>query len=196
MSSDGCAKGSPPGACTALWSSTMAQGGIFATDGSSPWGGANRVYVKCAAGFQPGFPQRCSLPRASSPAQPPPDRYCSSDFWSGNAGASAATFGYSFRGSRIVAAVMQDLQQSLGLGKVPGTRLLFGGCSAGAIGAMNNIEAVAAAAPPGVEVMGFLDGAALLNIQPTAWTWSPTLLPLQSLSARPAADSSPSAPAR
>ena len=144
-----------------------------------------------------GFPSALQLAPCLFPCPaPPPDRYCSSDFWSGNAGASAATFGYSFRGSRIVAAVMQDLQQSLGLGKVPGTRLLFGGCSAGAIGAMNNIEAVAAAAPPGVEVMGFLDGAALLNIQPTAWTWSPTLLPLQSLSARPAADSSLSAPAR
>ena len=31
------------------WSYDFAQGGIFATDGSSPWGTANRVYVKCAA---------------------------------------------------------------------------------------------------------------------------------------------------
>ena len=53
-------------------------------------------------------------------------------------GASAATFGYEFRGSRIVAAVMQDLMQRHGLGSKDGTRLLFGGCSAGAIGAMNN----------------------------------------------------------
>jgi hypothetical protein len=29
------------------WTSTMAQGGIFATDGSSPWGNANRIYIKC-----------------------------------------------------------------------------------------------------------------------------------------------------
>lgn len=28
------------------WSPEMAQGGIFATDGSSPWGTANRVFVK------------------------------------------------------------------------------------------------------------------------------------------------------
>jgi hypothetical protein len=66
------------------------------------------------------------------------DRYCSSDLWSGDVGASAATFGYEFRGSRIVAAVMQDLMQRHGLGSKDGTRLLFGGCSAGAIGAMNN----------------------------------------------------------
>lgn len=44
-----------------IWNSQMAQGGIFATDGSSAWGNANRVYVKCATNgppllliFQPG----------------------------------------------------------------------------------------------------------------------------------------------
>ena len=31
------------------WSTSFAQGGIFATDGTSAWGNANRVYVKCAA---------------------------------------------------------------------------------------------------------------------------------------------------
>ena len=29
------------------WATSFAQGGIFATDGSSAWGTANRVYVKC-----------------------------------------------------------------------------------------------------------------------------------------------------
>ena len=29
------------------WQPNFAQGGIFATDGSSAWGQANRVYVKC-----------------------------------------------------------------------------------------------------------------------------------------------------
>jgi hypothetical protein len=28
------------------WGTQLAQGGIFATDGSSPWGAANRVYIK------------------------------------------------------------------------------------------------------------------------------------------------------
>ena len=66
-------------------------------------------------------------------------RYCSSDIWSGDAPASNNTFGYTFRGSRIVAAVMNGLMAKQGLGSKPGTRLLFGGCSAGAIGAMNNL---------------------------------------------------------
>ena len=37
------------------WSYDFAQGGIFATDGSSPWGTANRVYVKCVTTIQPCF---------------------------------------------------------------------------------------------------------------------------------------------
>ena len=137
------------------WQPYFAQGGIFATDGSSAWGNANRVYVK----------------------------YCSSDIWSGDAPASNNTFGYTFRGSRIVTAVMNGLMQNQGLGSTPGQRLLFGGCSAGAIGAMNNIEAVAAMMPSTVQTWGFLDGAGLLDIQPRGWNWRPYLETLQSLMA-------------
>lgn len=133
------------------WAPEMAQGGIFATDGTSPWGVANRVYVK----------------------------YCSSDLWSGNVGASASTFNYSFRGSRIVAAVITDLLTNQGL--AAGDSLLFGGCSAGAIGAMNNLDAVAAQLPPGIGFKGLLDAAALMNIQPSGWPWSSELIPLQTL---------------
>ena len=81
------------------WSYDFAQGGIFATDGSSPWGTANRVYVKCVftSWLLPRFLAciaRCSeLTRRCR-------RYCSSDLWSGDVGASAATFGFEFRGSR------------------------------------------------------------------------------------------------
>ena len=134
------------------WSPVMAQGGIFATDGSSPWGTANRIFVK----------------------------YCSSDFWSGDVGASSATYGYNFRGARIVSSVITDLLQNKGM-DAPGQQLLFGGCSAGAIGAMNNLEAVASQVPPTVTVRGFLDAAALLDIQPAGWPWSPDLETLQSL---------------
>jgi hypothetical protein len=31
------------------WQQYFAQGGIFATDGSSAWGQANRIYVKCVS---------------------------------------------------------------------------------------------------------------------------------------------------
>ena len=47
------------------WAPQMAQYGIFDT-GASAWGTANRVYVK----------------------------YCSSDLWSGDVGASQATFNF------------------------------------------------------------------------------------------------------
>ena len=52
--------------------------------------------------------------------------------------------------------------QRHGLGSKQGTRLLFGGCSAGAIGAMNNLESVASTMPGNVQTWGFVDGAALL----------------------------------
>jgi hypothetical protein len=101
--------------------------------------------------------------------------------WSGTADASADTFGFWFHGSHVVSAVIDSLINDKGMGSVPGTRLLFGGCSAGAIGAMNNLEAVAAMVPPTVEVRGFLDGAGLLDIAPRGWKWSPWLESLQSL---------------
>jgi hypothetical protein len=114
-----------------------------------------------------------------------------SDIWSGDAPASAATFGYNFRGSRVVAAVINGLMQTQGMGSVPGGRLLFGGCSAGAIGAMNNIEAVAALLPPGLQMWAFLDGAALLDIQPRGWSWRPELETLQTLMANMTAFTQP-----
>ena len=134
------------------WANQMAQGGIFDTSGNSGFGTANRIYVK----------------------------YCSSDLWSGDVPASSATFNFAFRGARIVSAVMTALVQNHGMG--PGHRLLFGGCSAGAIGAMSNLDAVSAQlAPVGVEVKGLLDAAALVDISPASWPWSPDLIPLQTL---------------
>ena len=111
-------------------------------------------------------------------------RYCTSDLWSGDAPASDATFNFTFRGSRIPTAVVQSLMQTQGLGNTPGARLLFGGCSAGAIGAMNNLERIAQLVESkGVQTWGFLDGAGLLDIKPRGWTWSPLLESLQSLMA-------------
>lgn len=68
------------------------------------------------------------------------------------------------------------------MGSSPGHVLLFGGCSAGAIGAMNNLDAVAMqAAGYGVTTYGFLDAAALVDIDPAGWPWSRDLIPLQTL---------------
>ena len=113
------------------WATSFAQGGIFATDGTSAWGTANRVYVKCVA--------LLLRMHYSDVANPEPRRYCTSDLWSGDAPASDATFNFTFRGSRVPTAVVQSLMQTQGLGSKPGARLLFGGCSAGAIGAMQNL---------------------------------------------------------
>jgi len=85
------------------------------------------------------------------------------------------------RAIAVVAAVMNGLMTKQGLGSTPGARLLFGGCSAGAIGAMNNIEAVHAMMPSTVQTWAFLDGAGLLDIQPRGWNWRPDLETLQSL---------------
>ncbi len=109
--------------------------------------------------------------------------------------ASPDTFNYAFRGARIVAATITDLLNKQGMGSTPGARLLFSGCSAGAIGAMNNLESVAAQLPPTVTLHGMLDAAALLDIAPTGWAWSPLLEPLQSLIAKVVAFTNPVFPA-
>lgn len=110
--------------------------------------------------------------------------YCSSDLWSGDVAASNATFGYSFRGRRIVRATITALAANFGLGSTLRQRMLFGGCSAGAIGAMSNLDLVAEQVKSltfPVEVMGLLDAAALVDVYPAGWPWSPDLLPLQTL---------------
>ena len=134
------------------WATQMAQYGLFNTMPSdSAWAQANRVYGK----------------------------YCSSDLWSGDVAASSATWDFTFRGARIARAIITSLVNDYGMGSTPGQRLLFGGCSAGAIGAMNNLDAVAAMAPPGLQVQGLLDAASLIDIRPSAWPFSNELLPLQ-----------------
>ena len=73
MSSAGCEKPTGPWAstysagCIPMWNPQFAQGGIFATDGSSPWGGANRVYVKCAQGFPSPPPRAAVSPGGAGP---------------------------------------------------------------------------------------------------------------------------------
>ena len=103
------------------------------------------------------------------------------DLWSGDVAASNVTWGFEFRGARIARAVITSLVNTHGMGATPGQRLCFGGCSAGAIGAMNNVDAVAAMAPPGLEVQGLLDAASLVDIRPAAWPFSNDLVPLQTL---------------
>ena len=133
------------------WGKLFAQDGIFSTvQANNPFASANMVFIK----------------------------YCSSDSWFGDAPASASTWGFAFRGSRIVTAVIAALEQYNGLGASGGTeRLLFAGCSAGGRGVLTNLDAVAAAVPSNVRVQGLLDAAAWVDVQPII----PNMLTLQQM---------------
>lgn len=110
--------------------------------------------------------------------------YCSSDSWVGNSNPAdnplnatanaAGSLGWYFKGSRILEATMAVLVQSFGLGSNPGTRLLFGGCSSGARGAMYTLDSVAAMVPAGVQVRGLLDSPLWVYKNPL----EPTVVPL------------------
>ena len=81
--------------------------------------------------------------RACAGGRPPQvfAAYCSSDAWVGNTDdASAETFGFVFRGQRILRAILGALVGIHQLGQRPGHRLLLAGCSAGARGAMFNLD--------------------------------------------------------
>ncbi len=72
-----------------------------------------------------------------------------SDAWMGDTGPNNATWGYAFRGQRIITAALTQLVQQHGMGLWPAgapgkPRLLFGGCSAGARGAMVNLDRISA----------------------------------------------------
>ena len=92
-------------------------------------------------------------------------RYCSSDAWMGN------TFMWEeeFRGAPTVYAVFDDLFANMGLAS--GAQLLFGGCSAGARGAMVHLDnVVAMLAQQGVQARGLLDSGLWLDVAPVTNT--------------------------
>ena len=133
---------------SASWPAVMTQGGLFDTDPSlNPFASANKVYLA----------------------------YCSSDAWLGDVSAETTQashgFSWAFRGRRILRATLDVLVSDLGLGGAGASaskphRLLLAGCSAGARGAMFNLDAVRAAAPPSVQVQGLLDSPEWINVQP------------------------------
>ena len=74
---------------------------------------------------------------------------------------------WSFRGQRLVQGFIQDLMTVHGMGADGSDhRLLFGGCSAGARGAMANLDLVPGYVPPNVRVVGFLDSCLWVDILP------------------------------
>jgi len=84
----------------------------------------------------------------------------------------AITYGYQFRGARIVDAVLASLVSTKGMGASGPARLLFGGCSAGGRGAAFSLDYVdaalerAGAAPGAVTVYGLLDAALWIDVPP------------------------------
>ena len=99
--------------------------------------------------------------------------YCSSDGWAGSAAAAPPT-NFAFRGHDIVAAIFADLAASHGLGSVANTRVLYGGCSAGARGALFNLDRVAFEVLPSLvsgsgsfaRIGGLLDSAFWVDLTP------------------------------
>lgn len=110
--------------------------------------------------------------------------YCSSDAWVGNSNPAdnalnatlnaAGTYGWFFKGQRIIEATLAVLEQDFGLGSVPNSRLLFGGCSAGARGAMFNLDYVPDMVPDTVDVRGFFDSPLWVYVAP----FLPSIIPL------------------
>ena len=90
-------------------------------------------------------------------------RYCSSDAWMGN------TFMWEeqFRGAPTIYALFQDLMTTMGLGS--GAQVLFGGCSAGARGAMVHLDNIVAwMAGFGIGVRGLLDSGLWVDVEPVS----------------------------
>ena len=149
------------------WTSTFAQEGIFSTFKSNnpAFSNANLAWVK----------------------------YCSSDSWFGDAGPSAATVGYSFRGSRIISAAVDGRRKFNGMGSTPGAQFLLAGCSAGGRGVMGSLEAVAQQLEgSGIEIKGMIDAAAWVDIPPPPWEAG--LMSLQTMTAQVYAFSAPPIP--
>ena len=105
-------------------------------------------------------------------------RYCTSDGYIGNSGASRATGGLSFRGRRVVEATIAALAGRHGLGRksnassasaAPAT-LLYSGCSAGGRGVMHNLNYVAKQvsqlAGRNARVFGLIDSGLYIDLTP------------------------------
>lgn len=71
-----------------------------------------------------------------------------------------------FRGRRIIEAVFEDLRKYTGLGAKDNDRLIYGGCSAGARGAMVSLDYVAQNLAGKAETVGLLDSGFWVPINP------------------------------
>ena len=74
-----------------------------------------------------------------------------------------------FRGAPTIYALFHDLMNTMGLG--PGAKVLFGGCSAGARGAMVHLDNIVTWMDGyGIEVRGLLDSGLWVDVEPVSDT--------------------------
>ncbi len=90
--------------------------------------------------------------------------YCSSDFYSGDAGPTGGSTNFQFRGAKIVQAVIATLNSRYGIGKA-GDTVLLAGTSAGAVGAFINANRVRSALP-GATVLTLIDAGVYPDVAP------------------------------
>jgi len=122
---------------SSVWSDTCLKQGIFSEDDSAALKTANKIYIP----------------------------YCTSDAHMGDRAASDATNGWNFRGQSVVKAVLSHAVSMLKMGSEDGSRLVFGGGSAGGRGAMVHLDFVESQVPSGLEA---------LDIRPS----KPTAMPM------------------
>jgi hypothetical protein len=92
-------------------------------------------------------------------------RYCTSDGWVGDAEPSELTWGWHFRGQRVLRATIRDLIIKNMI--TSQSSIVFGGSSAGARGMMNNVDFIRNLLPTGTTVIGVhLDSPYYIDIDP------------------------------
>jgi len=128
-----------PGLMTSkVWQPAMNFGGLFDSDPrlNPDWSDASYIY----------FP------------------YCTSDSFSGTRDASNQTFGWHFRGKKVITYVIQSLL-SQGLGNAP--QVLVSGCSAGGVAVLANLDYVASLLPKMTRnIRGHNDAGWMLDARP------------------------------
>ena len=143
--------------CAARYSNER---GLMSSDGFPPTRNASGIFTR-----DPAFSPFASANKVYIP-------YCSSDAFVGNVAKGArrggGAAGWHFRGQDLVAATLQALRTRARKPLDKGHQVYFGGCSAGARGALFNLEYLPDMLPVGVSVYGLIDSALWVDMEPAA----------------------------
>jgi hypothetical protein len=94
--------------------------------------------------------------------------YCSSDGYMGNIAASNATWGFHFRGQKLIRAMLKDLQKKYNLAAAQ--QVVFAGESAGGRGVMTNIDNLVQSSdnllPSTAKVVAWIDSPLYVVLSP------------------------------